>query len=569
MRCRQLLSLSAGVVLSLLAACSPPATEESPSSGEVGTSHASAAAPVRVPKTVGKKVYAHVMPWFETPASSGNGAWGIHWTMANRNPNIVDGSGRRQIASHYYPLIGPYASGDKDVIEYQLLLMKYAGVDGVLVDWPGTVNAYDYPKNKQNADALIARTAAVGLDFALVYEDHNIKLAHDAGFITNKLAAAQNDINSLKNQYFPQANHIRIDNAPLLLDFGPQTFQTPAEWSTLFAPLSPKPAFLTLWYESQEAGSNARGEYAWIYSDFTAGLANFYNNRPLGLKFGVAYPGFHTFYTAGGWGGPTWSIPHNGLSSFNQTLELAKNSSVNHIQLATWNDYGEGTMLEPTREFGYGFLTSLQQQLGVPYSQRELELINTLYQQRKQYAGNAAKQAQLDEAFSYLVSLQVTQAANILNGGGSTPTSIPLTNPSFESGMTGWSTWSPNGTASAAFSETYNGAQSGAYHLTHWSTAPFETWTYQAVSGLAPGNYKLRAWVRKGGDFNSVRLQVQTCGGCTPVFTTLGTYAGWTQVETPSIAVSAGYLEVGFHSRAPSANGASFVHMDGVELLKL
>ena len=77
-------------------------------------------------------------------------------------------------------------------------------------------------------------------------------------------------------------------------------------------------------------------------------------------------------------------------------------------------------MLEPTREFGYGFLTSLQQQLGVPYSQRELEVINTLYQQRKQYAGNAAKQAQLDEAFSYLVSLQVTQAANILNGGGLT-----------------------------------------------------------------------------------------------------------------------------------------------------
>ncbi|MCP3135949.1 glycoside hydrolase family 71/99-like protein [Pyxidicoccus sp. QH1ED-7-1] len=508
------------------------------------------------------------MPWFETPASSGNGAWGIHWTMANQNPNVVDGSGRRQIASHYYPLIGPYASGDKDVIEYQLLLMKYAGVDGVLVDWPGTVNAWDYAKNRQNADALIARTAAVGLDFALVYEDHNIKLAFDAGFISNKLAAAQNDINALKNQYFPQGNHIKVNNAPLLLVFGPQTFQSPAEWSNLFAPLSPKPTFLTLWYESPEAGGNASGEYAWIYSDFTAGLNHFYNNHPVPLKLGVAYPGFHTFYSAGGWGGPTWSLPHNGLSSFGQTLDLAKNSgSVNHIQLATWNDYGEGTMLEPTREFGYGFLTTLQQKLGVPYSQRELELINTLYQQRKQYAGNAAKQAELDQAFSYLVSLQVTQAANILNGGGSTPTSIPLTNPGFESGMTGWATWSPNGTA-AAFSETYNGAQAGAYHLTHWRTAPFEAWTYQAVSGLAPGNYKVRAWVRKGGDFEFARLQVQTCGGCPPVFTLLGTYGGWTQVETPSISVTGGFLEVGFHSRAPAANGASFIHMDSVELLR-
>ena len=50
----------------------------------------------------------------------------------NRNPNIVDATGKRQIASHYYPKIGPYASSDPDVIEYHLLLMKYAGVDGVL-----------------------------------------------------------------------------------------------------------------------------------------------------------------------------------------------------------------------------------------------------------------------------------------------------------------------------------------------------------------------------------------------------------------------------------------------------
>lgn len=566
MKCRPLLGLSVGLALLLLTGCTPPASEETVPSESV--SHASLAAPVRVNKTVGKKVYAHLMPWFETPASSGNGSWGIHWTMANQNPNVVDGSGRRQIAAYYYPLIGPYASGDKDVIEYQLLLMKYAGVDGVLIDWPGTVNAWDYPKNRQNAEALIARTAAVGLDFAVVYEDHNIQLAADAGFITNKLAAGQADLNYLKNNYFPQANYIRVNNAPLLLDFGPQTFQTPSEWSSLFASLSPKPTFLTLWYESQEAGSNASGEYPWIYSDFLTGLSHFYANRPLGVKFGVAYPGFHTFYSAGGWGGPGWSLPHNGLNTFGQTLDLALNSSVNHIQLATWNDYGEGTMLEPTREFGYGFLTTLQQKLGVPFAQRELELINTLYQQRKQYAGNAAKQAQLDQAFSYLVSLQVAQAAAILNGG-STPSSVPLTNASFESGMTGWSTWSPNGTAAAAFSETYNGAQSGAYHLTHWSTSAFETWTYQTVSGLASGNYKVRAWVRKGGDFEMARFQAKTCGAFAAGYTSLGTYGSWTLVETPSISVTGGCLELGFHSRAPAATGASFIHMDGVELLKL
>ncbi|MBL0697193.1 glycoside hydrolase family 16 protein [Comamonas sp. JC664] len=153
-------------------------------------------------------------------------------------------------------------------------------------------------------------------------------------------------------------------------------------------------------------------------------------------------------------------------------------------------------------------------------------------------------------------------------GGTTTPTA--LTNPSFESGMTGWATWSPNGTAAAAFSETHNGGRSGAYHLTHWTNnTPFEVWTYQAKSGLPSGNYRVRAWVRKSGGFDIARLQAKTCGECAPVFTNLGTYGSYTLVETPSISVTGGYLELGFHTRAASGNSANFIHMDDVELIRL
>lgn len=121
----------------LLMGCGAPSSTGADTVG----STTSALTPVNVSKTFGKKIYVHIMPWFESNATSGNGAWGLHWTMANQNPNNTDATGRRQIASYYYPLIGPYGSADKDVIEYQLLLMKYAGVDGVLIDWPGTINA--------------------------------------------------------------------------------------------------------------------------------------------------------------------------------------------------------------------------------------------------------------------------------------------------------------------------------------------------------------------------------------------------------------------------------------------
>ncbi|WP_043434092.1 glycoside hydrolase family 16 protein [Cystobacter fuscus] len=149
------------------------------------------------------------------------------------------------------------------------------------------------------------------------------------------------------------------------------------------------------------------------------------------------------------------------------------------------------------------------------------------------------------------------------------PTGSGVSNASFESGMADWSTWTPNGTAGAAFSETYNGGHSGSYHLTHWSNSPFETWTYQVKTGLANGNYKVRAWVRKGGNFAIARLQGKTSGSAAPVYTTLGTYGAWSLVETPTINVTSGYLEFGFHTQATTADGANFIHMDDVELVKL
>ncbi len=153
---------------------------------------------------------------------------------------------------------------------------------------------------------------------------------------------------------------------------------------------------------------------------------------------------------------------------------------------------------------------------------------------------------------------------------GSTPPPSSLTNASFESGMTGWATWSPNGTEAADFSETHDGGHSGSYHLTHWNNgSPFEVWTYQSVSGLPSGTYKVRAWVRKGGTFDLARLQAKTCGTCAPAYTTLGTYGAWTLVETPALSVTGGYLELGFHTRATVGNPANYIHMDDVELIRL
>ncbi|UEG49078.1 hypothetical protein LK994_10595 [Ferruginibacter lapsinanis] len=368
--------------------------------------------PVSVAKTSTKKVFAHVMPWFETPTSNtlNPGSWGQHWTMnAAVSPPTT-------IASHYYPLTGPYASNDTTIIDYQLLLMKLSGIDGILIDWYGSSSKFDFPMLERNTSTIVSRLAKAGLSFALVYEDFTVSSA------TNQITQAQSDMAYAQTNYFSKSNYEKINGSPLLLVFGPRTITGSTNWNSVFTSLSPKPTFLTYMFNTG-GGTASNGQFAWVESSNTTRLNQFYATSP-GMKMTAAYPGFNSYYALGGtgWsnvGNPTWVIAANGTSNFQTTLNLAIQQADQYIQLPTWNDYGEGTMIEPTTTadggFGYSLLTTLQQTLGVTsLAQADLEAVYTLYQLRKSYAGNATALAKLNQVYYYIVSLQMTKAKALL-----------------------------------------------------------------------------------------------------------------------------------------------------------
>lgn len=54
------------------------------------------------------KLFMHYMPWFQNKEFSG--FWGYHWKMNTRDPEKFVSGERRQVASHFYPLmLGPNA----------------------------------------------------------------------------------------------------------------------------------------------------------------------------------------------------------------------------------------------------------------------------------------------------------------------------------------------------------------------------------------------------------------------------------------------------------------------------
>jgi hypothetical protein len=365
-----------------------------------------------VEKTNSMKVYMHYQPWFETPETIGG--WGWHWTMNTMDPDIIGPGGQRQIASHYYPLIGPYASRDRVVIEYHLLLMKLSGIDGILIDWYGAGGSNgDLPDLLKSSDSIISYTDDFGMQFGVVLEDRFSRSIDDG----------KANMAYLRDNYFNRAEYIRYgeDQDPLVCIFGPITFQNQADWDEIMPAAGEEIEFMTLWYESGDAGTHADGEFSWVYQDnqdHLIHLTSFYKNRAPGQKtaMGSAYPGYNDFYEEGGAGSSNFHIPHDDGSTLAETLDRAVlyKNDVDMLQLVTFNDFGEGTMFEPTVETGFGYLEQVQEYTGVTYGQRELQMVYRLYTLRRDYAGDTEAQQLLDQVSMHLRNLEVEEASQLM-----------------------------------------------------------------------------------------------------------------------------------------------------------
>ncbi len=398
----------------------------------LGLPHASPAQSVPVPKTNPIKVYVHYMPWFQTPETLGGDSWGWHWTMNDRNPNTVDSNGQREIASNYYPLIGPYDSSDPNVIEYHMLLMKLSGIDGVIVDWYGTNGTNgDISSLLSASNKIVSATANYGLSFAAMLEDRF------AGSTSDVTA----NINYLDQNYFNQPNYIKVgaNNTPLMPLFGPETFQQPSEWNTILSGVSQKPALLALPGQAQQVGSGAAGEFGWVYQDpgTTDNLTvqkNFLANEApkFSTSLGVAYPGYNDYYAQGDAGaGAGFTIASNNGATLAATLaqDQTYSKNISAIQIATFNDFGEGTQIEPTVQDGFTDLEKIQAFTGVPYGLSQLQLVYQLYEARVELTGNAAGQATLNQTSADINQLDFADAHTSLAAAvASVPATIATIN---------------------------------------------------------------------------------------------------------------------------------------------
>jgi len=377
-----------------------------------------------------KPVMVYYMPWYA--AKPLDNKWGWHWTMDHFDPDKITTSGDRDIASWYYPLIGPYDSSDPAVLEYHVLLMKLAGISGVIVDWYGSADYYDYADVNRNTGKLFEYTRKAGLKFAVCYEDQTIQRLIEGKRLTaaGAILHAQQEMLYLQTNFICDPSYFRLNGKPLLENFGPQYFLASSNWDEIFSVLEPsnRPAFFTednrlsaglgafdwppMWLSQQPGTGGVLSE-----ASLKNYLCNFENKSAEWPAFiSSAFPRFHDIYQRAGtrdyWG---YLGDRNG-ETLRETLSRALTNDSAVVQIVTWNDFGEGTTIEPTKEYGFRDLYLIQtlcrqkSNLVPEPSTNDLSAAFRFYRLRRDSATNAEVSAALNELFQKIVSGQKKEA---------------------------------------------------------------------------------------------------------------------------------------------------------------
>lgn len=370
-----------------------------------------------------KLLLVHYMDWFQSKPI--NGKWGWHWTMNHFNPDIkLDG--RRQIASHYYPLIGPYDSSDPNALKCQLMLIKMAGIGGIVVDWYGKDNYYDYADINKNLEELIPLVHEAGLRFAVCYEDHTVPIEIKGGVFSasQSVEHGQELLRWMQKHLFSQPDYLKIDGKPVLLTFG-NPYYTSSQWTQIFSVLPVKPLYISESNRHEIAASYGGFDWPIPEGGTKAALKEqdaFYqraNKWPFTIA--AAFPRFHDIYSQAGVSPSLGIVKGEDGDTYRTTLTKALQSRANVVQIVTWNDWGEGTQIEPSIEKGYQDL-EITQQLSrkylanaTGYSSSDLRLPVKWYLLCKNYQQNSVAELKLEPFFKLVIDHHIQKAKALLN----------------------------------------------------------------------------------------------------------------------------------------------------------
>jgi hypothetical protein len=318
-------------------------------------------------KNLNKEFFVHFCTWFETHEKSQR--WSM-WESLNEanphNPEVILNHGLRDIASTEYPLIGPYQSDDPMVIAYQFQLMKLAGIDGIIVDWDGQrIN----PKRHEMLLNIIPFLMKYQLKLIVCFEEW--AGYYPEGIFQNRqeeIAAVISELAWLQNNVMNQVYYAEYYGKKPLIIFRkvPNKHLTQSEWRSVKNSfhlnqtdyIFPNP------YETN-LNNISDGWFFWIGGfdhrgvntmSFLAREWDLFSKQCKQNSISKYFipsivPGFNDT-PVWGWGDGARIAPRYNHQRFEWMWQKALETQAPFAQIVTWNDWNEGSQIEPSLERG-------------------------------------------------------------------------------------------------------------------------------------------------------------------------------------------------------------------------
>ena len=328
-----------------------------------------------------KMVIAPLFPWYGNP--SGPSKEWSHWG----NPPGTGITNSTMVNTADYPLMGPYDSGDPNIIRAQMAMAKYAGIDAFTVTWWG-IGDFTDNEMKPILDVAAQTGMKIMTCFCTPPSDRTV-------------ASAVRELVYLVKAYDSYPAFYKDEGRPVFFVYaatgGPNgTFTPPSFWEEVRSQVEAQVGRVILIGDSSPGGEQANPAYSgvfdgfWTYTEvgqYLAGnieqwYASTRQAMAIGLDsdqttdqaFAAAFAGgqvnvdrkLYVYTVTPGNDNSKVAPPGVILSRANGTVyarqwNAAINQNATAVFISSWNEWHEGAEIEPSLQYGFQYIDLTRQ----------------------------------------------------------------------------------------------------------------------------------------------------------------------------------------------------------------
>jgi hypothetical protein len=298
---------------------------------------------------VPRKVLAFYYTWYGTP--EGQGRW-IHWEDVRPGEHSI-------ATSTHYPARGAYDSHDIDVIDDHIAQAKAHGIDGFIATWWGQGTFDDHAFQK-----VIDRAEARDFEVSVYWET-----APGSG--DGKIRRAVDDLVYVLEKYGGRPAFLKVEGKPVIFVFGRVMGQVEAgEWQEILSRAEARHpgGFLLIADGYQEGyarifdGVHTYNICGWVQGKSPDELrplsaASFRDAVALAKRHArvaclTVIPGYDDTKNRS----PGIHARRLGGKVYDVLWEEAIRADPDWVLINSWNEWHEGSEIEPSREYGEAYL---------------------------------------------------------------------------------------------------------------------------------------------------------------------------------------------------------------------